>query len=140
MMFIGQLPLMKLGKLAGVLILALILFIVLLRFTPAGVTQYLPDRFSTWQGRLERFFDGHESDTDENGVYKITDDNYVEKFSGRINTQVTPTPISMYLNIWSSVKRLRLLSRKAINTMEANLANSEGWNCIPNIGAFLRRA
>ena len=76
MLFIGQLPLMKLGKLAGVLILALILFIVLLRFTPAGVTQYLPDRFSTWQGRLERFFDGHESDTDENGVYKITDDNY----------------------------------------------------------------
>ena len=76
MMFIGQLPLMKLGKLAGVLILALILFIVLLRFTPVGVTQYLPDRFSTWQGRLERFFDGHESDTDENGVYKITDDNY----------------------------------------------------------------
>ena len=67
MMFIGQLPLMKLGKLAGVLILALILFIVLLRFT---------DRVSTWQGRLERFFDGHESDTDENGVYKITDDNY----------------------------------------------------------------
>ena len=40
------------------------------------MTQYLPDRFSTWQGRLERFFDGHESDTDENGVYKITDDNY----------------------------------------------------------------
>ncbi|WP_304251701.1 FtsW/RodA/SpoVE family cell cycle protein [Parabacteroides gordonii] len=76
MMFIGQLPLKKLGKLAGVLILGLVVFIVLLRFTPAGVTQYLPDRFSTWQGRLERFFDGHESDTDENGVYKITDDNY----------------------------------------------------------------
>ena len=76
MMFIGQLPLKKLGKLAGFLILALVVFIVLLRFTPAGVTQYLPDRFSTWQGRLERFFDGHESDTDENGVYKITDDNY----------------------------------------------------------------
>ena len=36
----------------------------------------MPDRFATWQGRLERFFDGHESDTDENGVYKITDDNY----------------------------------------------------------------
>lgn len=76
MMFIGQLPLKKLGKLAGFLILGLVVFIVLLRFTPAGVTQYLPDRFSTWQGRLERFFDGHESDTDENGVYKITDDNY----------------------------------------------------------------
>jgi len=76
MMFIGQLPLKKLGKLAGFLLLSLVVFIVLLRFTPTGVTQYLPDRFSTWQGRLERFFDGHESDTDENGVYKITDDNY----------------------------------------------------------------
>lgn len=76
MMFIGQLPLGKLGKLAGILMLALVLFILLLKFTPAGVTQYLPDRFATWQGRLERFFDGHESDVDENGVYKITDDNY----------------------------------------------------------------
>lgn len=76
MMFIGQLPLRKLGKLAGVLLLALVLFIGLLRYTPAGVTQYLPDRFATWQARLERFFEGHESDTDENGVYKITDDNY----------------------------------------------------------------
>ncbi len=76
MMFIGQLPLKKLGKLAGFLLLSLVVFLVLLRFTPTGVTQYLPDRFSTWQGRLERFFDGHESDTDENGVYKITDDNY----------------------------------------------------------------
>lgn len=76
MMFIGQLPLAKLGKLAGILMLALVLFILLLKFTPAGVTQYLPDRFATWQGRLERFFDGHEADTDENGVYKITDDNY----------------------------------------------------------------
>ena len=76
MMFIGQLPLKKLGKLAGFLLLSFVVFIVLLRFTPTGVTQYLPDRFSTWQGRLERFFDGHESDTDENGVYKITDDNY----------------------------------------------------------------
>lgn len=76
MMFIGQLPLGKLGKLAGILMLALVLFILLLKFTPAGVTQYLPDRFATWQGRLERFFDGHESDFDEHGVYKITDDNY----------------------------------------------------------------
>lgn len=76
MMFIGQLPLKKLGKLAGILLLGLILFIVLLRFTPTGVTQYLPDRFSTWQGRLERFFEPHESDMDANGVYKITDDNY----------------------------------------------------------------
>lgn len=76
MMFIGQLPFSKLAKLGGVLLLALILFIGLLRFTPEGVAKYLPDRFATWQGRLERFFQPHESDVDEQGVYRITDDNY----------------------------------------------------------------
>ena len=76
MMFIGQLPWKKLCKLAGVMLLALVLFVVLLRVTPAGVAQYLPDRFTTWQGRLERFYDKQDSDTDESGVYKITDDNY----------------------------------------------------------------
>lgn len=59
MMFIGQLPFGKLAKLAGILMLALILFLALLKFTPAAITQYLPDRFVTWQARLERFFDGH---------------------------------------------------------------------------------
>lgn len=76
MMFIGQLPLAKLAKLGGVLLLALVIFVGLLRFTPEGVTKYLPDRFATWQGRLERFFQPHESDVDEQGVYRITDDNY----------------------------------------------------------------
>ncbi len=76
MMFIGQLPMKKLCKLAGVMLLALVLFVVLLRVTPRGITQYLPDRVATWQGRLERFYDNQDSDTDENGVYKITDDNY----------------------------------------------------------------
>lgn len=76
MMFIGQLPIKKLARLAGVLVLAMILFLALLKFMPAGVTQYLPDRFSTWQARLERFSESHEDDLDENGVYKITDDNY----------------------------------------------------------------
>lgn len=76
MMFIGQLPWKKLCKLAGVMLLALVLFVVLLRVTPAGVTQYLPDRFATWQGRLDRFFDKQESDADEDAVYRITDDNY----------------------------------------------------------------
>ena len=46
MMFIGQLPFGKLAKLAGILMLALVLFLVLLKFTPAAITQYLPDRFS----------------------------------------------------------------------------------------------
>lgn len=76
MMFIGQLPWKKLCKLAGVMLLALVLFVVLLRVTPAGITQYLPDRFATWQGRLERFYDKQDSDTDEDAVYRITDDNY----------------------------------------------------------------
>lgn len=76
MMFIGQLPMKKLCELAGVMLLALVLFVVLLRVTPRGITQYLPDRVATWQGRLERFYDNQDSDTDENGVYKITDDNY----------------------------------------------------------------
>lgn len=76
MMFIGQLPFSKLAKLGGVLLLALVIFVGLLRFTPEGVTKYLPDRFATWQGRLERFFQPHESDVDEHGVYRITDDNY----------------------------------------------------------------
>ena len=64
------------GKLAGILMLALVLFLALLKFTPAAITQYLPDRFVTWQGRLERFFDGHKDNLDESGTYKITDDNY----------------------------------------------------------------
>lgn len=76
MMFIGQLPFSKLAKLGGILLLALVIFVGLLRFTPEGVTKYLPDRFATWQGRLERFFQPHESEADENGVYRITDDNY----------------------------------------------------------------
>lgn len=76
MMFIGQLPFVKLAKLGGVLLLALVLFILLLRFTPEGVTKFLPDRFATWQARLERFFEPHDSDVDENGIYRITDDNY----------------------------------------------------------------
>ena len=62
--------------LIGVGLLALVLFLALLKFTPAAITQYLPDRFVTWQGRLERFFDGHKDNLDESGTYKITDDNY----------------------------------------------------------------
>lgn len=75
MMFIGQLPLKKLAKLAGVLMLGGMFFVLLLRFVPTDLAkQYLPDRFSTWQGRLDRFFEpGNEEQGD---TYKITDDNY----------------------------------------------------------------
>lgn len=76
MMFIGQLPMSKLFKLGGVLALSLAIFVALLLFTPEGVSKYLPDRFATWQNRVERFSEPHESDLDANGVYRITDDNY----------------------------------------------------------------
>ncbi len=76
MMFIGQLPFNKLLRLAGFLIVGLLLFLLALKFTPGAIAQYLPDRFVTWQSRLERFSDGHEEALDEKGVYKITDDNY----------------------------------------------------------------
>ena len=61
--------------------------------------------------------------------------NAVEKFSGRIKTQVSPTPISIYLKIWFSVNFPRLLSKKATNTTQASFPNSEGWNCIPMISS-----
>lgn len=76
MMFIGQLPLSKLFKLGGILVLALVIFVALLKYIPETATKYLPDRFVTWQGRVDRFTTPHESDVDENGVYKITDENY----------------------------------------------------------------
>jgi len=93
MMFIGQLPFGKLAKLAGILMLALVLFLVLLKFTPAAITQYLPDRFVTWQGRLERFFDGHKDNLDESGTYKITDDNYQYKATVQRSPQRYPVPL-----------------------------------------------
>lgn len=75
MMFIGQLPLLKLTKLAGLLLLAGVFFLLLLKFTPTDVAKsYLPDRFSTWQGRFERFFVPSEEVPGE--AYRITDENY----------------------------------------------------------------
>ncbi|NDV55503.1 FtsW/RodA/SpoVE family cell cycle protein [Parabacteroides sp. 52] len=76
LMFIGQVPFLKLLKLGGVLLLAGVLFIVLLRFTPEDVTKYLPDRFSTWQARMERFFEPQEAGVEQHAIPKITDDNY----------------------------------------------------------------
>jgi len=74
LMFIGQVPFPKLLKLGGVLLLAGVMFFLLLRFTPDSVSKVLPDRFATWQARLERFFEP-ENAGGENAVYKITDEN-----------------------------------------------------------------
>ena len=58
MMFIGQLPFGKLAKLAGILMLALVLFLVLLKFTPAvyysvfaGSIRYLAGAFGAFLRR-----------------------------------------------------------------------------------------
>lgn len=56
MMFIGQLPFWKLAKLAGGILLAVTLFLLALTFIPKDISmKYLPDRFTTWQARVERF-------------------------------------------------------------------------------------
>ncbi len=76
MMFIGQLPFKKLMKLAGALIVAGGVFLAMLLFTPESISKYLPDRFSTWQGRIERFTNPAEDEETTNGILKVTDDNY----------------------------------------------------------------
>jgi cell division protein FtsW len=76
MMFIGQLPMKSLLKLAAVLIVSGVAFFGLLLFTPPSIAKYLPDRFTTWQGRLDRFSDDSEKMMMEDGTFKVTDDNY----------------------------------------------------------------
>lgn len=77
MMFVGQISIIRLGKLAGILILAGVLVVVLLKVLPTEmVKEYFPDRIGTVKARLERFFEPSGSEFDENGTYRITDDNY----------------------------------------------------------------
>lgn len=77
MMFIGQLPFLKLAKLAGALILFAGLFILLLAKTPQDIAQkYLPDRFTTWQGRVDRFLGEKQKQEEDAATYEINDDNY----------------------------------------------------------------
>lgn len=73
MMFIGQLPLSKLAKLAGVLLLALTLFITALVVTPAKLLKVVP-RALTWKERIADFT--HKDEGAGDGTYVITDDNY----------------------------------------------------------------
>ena len=76
MMFIGQLPIKKLMKLAGTLVALLLLFLAVLKFTPREIVQsYLPGRLATWQARLERFGDDS-GNYNAAGTYIVTDENY----------------------------------------------------------------
>lgn len=77
MMFIGQLPIKKLFKLSGALIIAGGVFLAMLLFTPESIAKYLPDRFTTWQGRIERFVNSNdEAESLDGGTFKVTDENY----------------------------------------------------------------
>ena len=75
MMFIGQISLIRLGKLAGFLLLMGGIVLGLLKtLDEATIEKYFPDRVSTVKARLERFFEP--SGEEEDGSYKITDENY----------------------------------------------------------------
>lgn len=73
MMFIGQLPLLNLAKLAGILALALTLFIVALVVMPKSILKYVP-RAVTWKERIADFT--HKDNAASGDTYVITDDNY----------------------------------------------------------------
>lgn len=75
MMFIGQLSLKRLGVLAGILLLILVLAGTALLTLPETMLKPVP-RALTWKGRLIEHHNSKEEQVDENGVFKITDDNY----------------------------------------------------------------
>lgn len=79
MMFIGQVSLKKLGKVALIGIAAVVLLLGSLTLLPASFAkEYLPDRLTTWKNRIERHSGEKESTVNEHGTveYKITDENY----------------------------------------------------------------
>lgn len=73
MMFIGQLPFVRLLRLAGVLLLALVLFVSVLIAMPEGALKYIP-RSLTWKERITDFT--HNDQHADGETYVITDDNY----------------------------------------------------------------
>ncbi|WP_106831638.1 FtsW/RodA/SpoVE family cell cycle protein [Parabacteroides pacaensis] len=78
LMFIGEIPIKYLLKTAGVLFILLFVVLGIMFLAPKSMTQYLPDRISTWQARVERHFGSNAEEKVEEGTYKITDDNFQE--------------------------------------------------------------
>lgn len=77
MMFIGQIDFKKLGLIALVGIVSLSLLVGMLTLIPPATAKaYLPDRFATWQARIDRHSAAEEENTENGGEYKITDENY----------------------------------------------------------------
>ena len=78
MMFIGQVSYKKLGMIALVGVSSIILLVGILKVAPeTTIKKYMPDRFATWKGRIDR----HKTETETAGEdakseYKITDENY----------------------------------------------------------------
>lgn len=78
LMFIGEIPIKYLFKTAAVLFILLFAVLGIMFLAPKGMTQYLPDRITTWQARVERHFGSNADEQAEDGIYKITDDNFQE--------------------------------------------------------------
>ncbi|MDF9829253.1 FtsW/RodA/SpoVE family cell cycle protein [Parabacteroides sp. PF5-6] len=79
LLFIGQVPFLKLLKLGGGLLLIGVLLFLFFHFMPEGVEEKLPKRFSTWRARIERFSQPEEAiEISAKTGYKIPDDIFQE--------------------------------------------------------------
>ncbi|MDR0348173.1 MAG: FtsW/RodA/SpoVE family cell cycle protein [Tannerella sp.] len=83
LMFIGQIPLKKLGKLLGTLFIAGLIGVLALQALPKETTKkYFPHRVQTWKNRISNFLDpkiqSANNLSEEQNTYKITDENYQE--------------------------------------------------------------
>ena len=75
LMFIGNVKLMRLSKIALIGIGVFIFAVLLLKVIPSSWTDSGPlSRASTWQARLDRY--GNMPDKEEASYYQITDENY----------------------------------------------------------------
>ncbi len=74
-MFIGNVKLLRLLKVAGTGIAAVLLFVLFLNIIPASWTDSGPlSRLGTWQNRISGF--GADKNPEDEEYYIITDDNY----------------------------------------------------------------
>lgn len=79
MMFIGQIKVLRIVKLLGVCVAALVLLLTVLFVTPDSVMNYMPNRFHTWKARIERFSSSDDRlDTKEGKVLTLDDEHYQE--------------------------------------------------------------
>ncbi len=75
LMFIGNVKLSRLLKLAGTMVAALLLFVFLLKIIPSEWTEKgALSRVGTWQNRIAEF--GSHKEESEEAYFTITDDNY----------------------------------------------------------------